>query len=300
MKREITPPTNMETSPEKLATSLERGELAYFSPGFFPLFQEADRLFLCDQRLGGSAHKNISYDPDTGRLAGFHYFARDQTDRLRGLMSRFSEEATRWLAERLPRYAREWRRDRASFRPEEEATRRLRQTARNDLLHLDAFPSRPARGDRILRLFVNLNENDPRVWVTADTFQQLLDRFGQEVGLPGSDVGSLTRKLGQGVLGFFDPARRRRTAYDDFMLRFHDFLKSNEKYQEGCAKRFWNFPPGSVWLLFGDGLAHAELRGRFALELSFFVPPEALHLPDLAPVSLLARAAGVPVVPWAA
>jgi hypothetical protein len=35
-------------------------------------------------------------------------------------------------------------------------------------------------------------------------------------------------------------------------------------------------------------LSHAELRGRYALELSLFVPTEALALPQLAPAALLA------------
>ena len=41
-----------------------------------------------------------------------------------------------------------------SYRPVEEATRKLRLKARNDLLHVDAFPTRPTNGWRILRCFV--------------------------------------------------------------------------------------------------------------------------------------------------
>ena len=45
-----------------------------------------------------------------------------------------------------PEYARSWRVDYASFRPVEEQGRELPLRHRNDLLHLDAFPTRPTHG----------------------------------------------------------------------------------------------------------------------------------------------------------
>ena len=54
-------------------------------------------------------------------------------------------------------YAATWKPDRGSYRPEEEATRRLRLTARNDLIHVDAFPNRPTQGYRILRVFAAMS-----------------------------------------------------------------------------------------------------------------------------------------------
>src|SRR5262249_13175323 len=157
--------------------------------------------------------------------------------RLGGVLADFSFAATRWLAETFPGYAACWRLDRANYRPEEEATRRLRQTARNDLLHIDAFPSRPTQGYRILRLYVNLNPTEPRVWATSDTFDRLLERYGEKVGLPGTIAAGWARRLGQSLLGLFEPGRRVRTPYDEFMLRFHDFLKKNDRFQDHAPKR---------------------------------------------------------------
>src|SRR5581483_11628555 len=110
--------------------------------------------------------------------------SQQQADRLQHLMAEFSQRATAWLAEVLPQYAAGWQPDRASLRSQEEATRQLRITARNDLLHFDAFPSRPTRGQRILRLYVNINASDERVWMTSDTFAKVLARYGSQVGLP--------------------------------------------------------------------------------------------------------------------
>src|SRR5262249_52574714 len=133
----------------------------------------------------------------------------------------------------------------------EEATRRLRLKARNDLLHLDAFPTRPSRGWRILRLFVNVNPREPRVWVTSDTFPALLKCYGARVGLPHPGLHGLAGRLGRRLLGLFR-LRARRSEYDTFMLRLHDFLKGCERFQERCRKRLWHFPPGSAWLACTD------------------------------------------------
>src|SRR5207245_10467332 len=96
------------------------------------------------------------------------------------------------------------------------------------------------------------------------------------------------------------PGRAQRSLYDSFMLRFHDYLKANDEFQEHGPKRFWSFAPGSAWLVFTDVASHAALRGRFALEHSYFVAPETLSLPELSPPALLERACGIPVLNQAA
>lgn len=273
-------------APEHL---LERGEVLYFPTCPFPLPAADDRHFLCEQRLASSFHKNISYDPRGGDVTGFARTSPEQPERLRVVLAAFASAATAWLAGVLPRYATAWEPDRATLRPEEEATRRLRLTARNDLLHLDAFPNRPSQGRRILRLFVNLNENEPRVWVTSESFARLLERYGREVGAPPGAGPAWVRRLGANVLSLLRPGRSPHAPYDAFMRRLHHFLKANDEFQERAPRRFWKFAPGSAWLVFTDGVSHAELRGRFALEHSYFIAPQTLVLPDQAPAALLAR-----------
>lgn len=280
----------MQPTAGSLEQRLERGDLLTFEPCPFALPTGDDLAFLLDQRLRSSVHKNISYNPESDTVAGFLQASPEQAERLRALLARFTAGAADWLATLLPRYAAHWQPDRASFRPEEEAIRKLRRTARNDLLHFDAFPSRPTRGCRILRLFVNVNPIDPRVWVTSDTFAQVLERYGSQVGLPHALDDGWVRRLGHNLLNLFQPGSAERTAYDSFMLRLHHFLKTNDEFQERAPKRFRHFAPGAAWLVFSDGVSHAELRGQYALEHSFFVPPAALALPDEAPAALLARA----------
>ena len=270
-----------------LRERLERGEVIYYRVCPFPVAAGDDEDFLCQQRLAGRAHKNISYDPNTGKTNGFMRQSPERADRLRRLFASFSSHATSWLAATLPHYARGWQLDRVSFRPEEEATRRLRLSARNDLLHVDAFPSRPTNGKRLLRVFVNLNPVDPRVWMTTDPFSILFERYGQEAGLPAQYRAPWGNRLLQFLSRLIRRRRPRRSPYDSFMLRFHDFLKRNEEFQEKCPKRFWSFPPGSAWMCFTDTVSHAVLRGRYALEHSYFVSPNDLALPRESPAAIV-------------
>lgn len=279
---------------------LERGEILTFSPCPFALPSGDAHDFLLAQRLKSSLHKHITFNPETGSVGGHLHDSPEQAARMQALLSDFGAGAAAWLAGLLPHYAAHWRPDRVSYRPEEEALRKARPTARNDLLHLDAFPSRPTRGWRILRLFVNVNPTDDRVWVTSETFARLLERYGATVGLPGPGGDGWARRLGQGLIGLFQPGVRARTDYDSFMLRLHHFLKTSDAFQEGAPRRFWRFPPGSCWLLLTDTLSHADLRGQYALEHSFFIAPASLALPAESPPALLESACGRPVLARAA
>jgi 3-deoxy-D-manno-oct-2-ulosonic acid (Kdo) hydroxylase len=283
-----------------IARRLERGEVIYYPSCPFPLPQRDDMAFLLGQRLASRAHKNVSYDPRRDRAASFHHESAEQAERVRSVLAAFGRGVSAWLASVLPRYAASWKPDMVSYRPIEEATRKARLKARNDLLHIDAFPTRPTNGWRILRCFVNVNPSEPRVWVTSDPFARLLERFGEAAGLPGRHGIDWARRVQDGVLRLFRPGRPTRTVYDAFMLRLHDYLKANEEFQERCHKQFWKFPPGSAWMAITDTCSHAVLRGRFALEHSYFLAPASLALPDESPAALLARACGRAVLVAAA
>lgn len=289
-------PMDLAAPPE---IRLERGEVVAFSTSPFELPAGDDAEFLLAQTLASRAHKNISYDPTTGRSGGFARRSRAQSQRLTRILAEFAHRATAWLAGYLPRYSVRWTLDRISYRPLEEATRRLRRKSRNDLLHVDAFPSRPSHGNRILRLFANVNPTQPRVWATSYPFGELLRRYGAAAGLPDSRQ-PLSTNIKNTMLRIFNPKRAERSDYDSFMLRFHDYLKNNDQFQEREPKCVWKFPPGSVWLAMTDTCSHAVLSGQYALEHSYFIAPESQVLPDESPSALLGKAAGRPVLRIAA
>jgi len=111
-------------------------------------------------------------------------------------------------------------------------------------LHVDAFPSRPTRGGRILRVFSNLNLTKPRVWNTTDSFETLAKQYAEDAGLRqiAEDNSYLSRAV-QSVAEKLGFSKSGRTAYDVFMLRFHDYLKENREFQQNCPKIKMEFPP---------------------------------------------------------
>src|SRR6516162_3829987 len=126
--------TGPDEDTRSLMIRLERGELITFSQAPFPLPQETDLSLLFSMQLA-SLSKNISYDPATGRVTGFVHDNLTQPKSLARIFGEFSRRVSTWLGSWLPPYASACIADRATFRSEEEATRRLRLTARNDLLH---------------------------------------------------------------------------------------------------------------------------------------------------------------------
>jgi hypothetical protein len=276
---------------------LEEGNILFFEETPFGL-PPVDVQFLLGQRQSEAGyHKNIAYRPLSDRLTGYDESSSGDRDTLHAIMQRFSRRAIEFTQQLLSPYAGSLAVDFASFRPQQEAGRQIRQRARNDLLHVDSFPTRPSHGNRILRVFTNINQTEPRVWVTADTFDRLAERFAGSGGIPlPRRVASGPKKL---LVKFAQAARLHslaRPPYDDWMLRFHHFLKANQEFQNTCSRTRWEFPPGSAWLVFADMVSHAVLSGQFALEQTFIVSKSALVLPEKAPVRILERIAGRPVV----
>ncbi len=176
--------------------------------------------------------------------------------------------------------------DFASFRPQEEEGRDLPTKKRNDLLHVDAFPTRPTRGDMILRFFTNIHPTKPRVWMTSDPMGTLAPRYASDAGLAEvarHPKGSIANR----VVGAFGGVEAKRSAYDRFMLGFHDYLKFNGEYQQSCAKYRFEFPPDSTWMVFTDVVPHAVLSGQYALEQTVIVARESLAGRENAPIEIL-------------
>jgi hypothetical protein len=277
---------------QRLAQELESGNILFFPRMPFPL-SEADHAFLLAQKQTEAGyHKNIAYRPAEGRLTGTGKMPAQEAARLKAILRDYSEWATKFLGELIPEYAGRWTRDFASYRPIEEKGRAARLTARNDLAHVDAFPTRPTHGDRILRVFTNINPTRGRVWITSETFEGLAERFARQVGIPKGGAGkhlfgSMARALGI--------RQWARSPYDAFMLRFHDFLKENADFQRNCAKQEWEFPPGSCWICYTDMVSHAVLSGQFALEQTFLISRHAMALPEKSPIRILERICGHPL-----
>lgn len=288
-------PASADSCARSYCEKLEAGEILFFASLPYDL-PETDREFLLAQRSSESRlHKNVSYRPEQDELRGFSAEAVPRR-RMQEVMRNYATQVLEFLARFLSPYAGKWWVDYASFRPLEEEGRQLPLHKRNDLLHVDAFPSRPTRGGRILRVFTNLNPHKPRIWLTTDQFSELARRFAFDAGLReiaarGSFLRRRFERLGR-ALGVPGAAR---SPYDRFMLHFHDYLKENAAFQAGCRKVRMEFPPLGTWLAFTDGVPHAVLSGQFALEQTLLIPPSALVAPQRAPVRVLEALCGQPL-----
>jgi len=270
---------------------LEAGAILFFPAPPFDLPQSDVEFLLSLKPADSRLHKNISYRPESDLLRGFS--DDGSKTRVHEIMRKYASEVRGFVDAFLAPYAGRLQMDYASFRPLEEEGRDLSLHKRNDLLHVDAFPSRPTQGARILRVFTNVNPAKDRVWVVAERFPELAARFARAAGLPSyarspGPWSGLKRTLSRA--GFPLPDR---AAYDEFMLHFHDWLKENSEFQRAKeGKEQVSFPPMATWLVYTDGVPHAALSGQFAMEQTFIVPIEALVAPEVSPIRVLEKMAG--------
>ena len=276
-------------------SQLEAGNILFFAKMPFEMPAAHIELLLGQRQSGAGYHKNIAYRPAEDRLIGYAERDAARIGQLHAAMRSYSESAVRFASQFLAPYAPAWRVDFTSFRPQEEEGRALRLHARNDLLHVDSFPGRPSNGDRILRLFTNINPREPRVWITSETFDALAARFAGSPGLPAPQRPSAIEGKLLSLARAAGFKKLARPPYDQWMLRLHHFLKENQEFQAQTPRTRWEFPPQSTWMVFTDMVSHAVLHGQFALEQTFLISRGSLVNPEMAPVRILERMAGGPL-----
>lgn len=274
--------------------ALEAGGILYFPATPVPIPGADLEFLLTRQQTSSALHKNIAYKPDRDQLSGVDGKSADpaQLDQMHGIMRRYSASVEAFLAEFLAPYARRWRLDYASYRPIEEQGRDLPTRRRNDLLHTDAFPTRPTRGWRILRFFHNIHPTRTRDWVVGEPFGRVVGNFAPaKLALPHADgpVARSGKQLAQATgLASLVP-QWKRTPYDEFMMRLHNTMKEDAAFQNSCVRENLQFAPGSSWMVYTETVPHAVLAGQYALEQTFLVDPAAMVTRESAPVAILEK-----------
>jgi hypothetical protein len=256
---------------QRALTALEHGRVLLLELPFPIAADEADLL---RPDVAGAERKNVSFDPGAGRLGNIA-LAPGEARRLKALLRRFAADSARLLGDLLPGYAAALEQARTSFRPNEIAGRTYSPRHDDRRLHIDAFPSRPLGGKRILRLFTNVaSDGTVRAWRVGEPFEPYAQRFLPQAGrpLPGSAW-----------------LLERRSAYDHIMLGLHDRGKLDAAYQATAPRADVSFASGTTWLCFTDQVLHAALAGHCALEQTFHVPVSAMADPALAPLRVLER-----------
>ena len=269
---------------EAAARALESGGVIRLPRVNF-ILTESERRFLSPAWSDGRA-KNISFDGV--RLRGAKGKAKDCAD-LAAMIGRFAAAAGELVAALFPRYAPYVKRARTSYRPQPAEGRRVSWRKDDSRLHVDAFPSRPNRGERILRVFANVNPVDDRVWRVGEPFEAMAKTLLPRVAKPIPGAATLLAAL--------RITRSRRSDYDHLMLNLHDQAKRDPAYQRECAQETVRFTPGTTWLCFSDQVMHAAVSGQFMLEQTIHLPGSALYDPARAPLAVLERLTGRALVP---
>jgi hypothetical protein len=256
--------------------ALESGAVLMF-PDLRFVLQDGETAFL-DARVSDGKAKNISLDHRTGKMQS-SALTGEAAERLAAMIERFGAGAASLVHDLLP--YRDVERARTSYRPVQVKGRSYSKISDDRLLHVDAFPSRPMRGRRILRFFANIAPSSPRDWEVGEPFEPFAARFlpGLKPHFPGKSW--LCQKLGV--------TRGRRSRYDETMLSLHDAAKLDDAFQRSSPHMPVRFPPGCCWLVFTDMVLHAALGGEFALEQTFHLDVDQLVMPEKSPIKVLER-----------
>jgi hypothetical protein len=273
---------------QRAVTALEAGSVLYFPHLAFRL-ADGETQFL-DASVSDGKAKNISLDHTTGKLQATSLTGA-RAEALGAMMERFGAGAAGLIDALLP--YRDVERARTSFRPVQVKGRSYSKINDDRLLHVDAFPSRPMRGRRILRFFANIApstspDGGSRHWQVGEPFEDFVRNFLPRLRphLPGKSW--LYGKLGV--------TRGRRSLYDEMMLSLHDMGKLDVHFQAHSPQTPVAFPPGSCWLVYTDQVLHAALGGEFALEQTFHLDIGQMAEPERAPVKILERLSGKTLV----
>jgi hypothetical protein len=275
---------NVASPENRWIAALESGKVLYFPRLGFPLSRQEQAL-LRPELLEPKA-RNISLDAQ-GRLKGAAGNDAVQAA-IKAMMARFAGQARGLVESAFPGYAAHLRAAPTSLRPTQVSSRRQSVRADDRRLHVDAFPSRPNRGERILRVFANVNpQGEARVWRVGEPFVDAAKHF-----LPRAKPYSPWQARLLHTLGI---TKSLRTEYDHLMLQLHDAMKSDEAYQRDARQVRIEFPPGSCWVCFSDQTLHAAMSGQHMLEQTFHLPVANQYNPGASPLAILSRLVGHPL-----
>ena len=255
--------------------ALEDGKVLAFA---LPFALAANETGFLDAGSLDNSRKNISYDPRTGRCNGSGHEGADLAA-LTAMLRRYGDGAESLMNALFPQYPPALERARTSFRPAEISGRATSPRHDDRRLHVDAFPTRPTHGQRILRVFTNVGTE--RHWRVGEPFEPFARAF-----LPRLRGMAPGQAWAMAALGL---TKGRRSAYDHAMLGLHDRGKLDDAYQASSPQAAVSFAPGTTWLCFTDQVMHAAMSGRGAFEQTFHLPVQAMARPETAPIRVLER-----------
>ncbi len=270
-------PNVQPTLSDQLALTLEQGKVLHLPKLRFDL-EDAEQIFYSPEWLSGK-RKNISLEGNEVRGASG---SPELLKQMGSMIRRYSEQSASLINRLFPNYTKHLNKARTSFRPSIVEGPPPSWKKDDSRLHVDAFPSRPNHGERILRVFTNVNPvGVSRVWRVGEPFEDAAKRFLPQIPrqLPGSAW----------LLHALKITKRPRSEYDHIMLHLHDRMKTDLDYQKNAPQQTVDFLAGSTWVCFSDQVLHAAMSGQFMFEQTFHLPISGQYHPELSPLKVLER-----------
>lgn len=266
---------------------LEQGKVIFLPQLAFSLSEQEEQLL--NPIWVDPKRKNISYQPLQDKLVGVADAAQEPA--IRELLKRHYQSCRQLISTILPEYQAALHTPTNSLRlhPVSRWTQNTSWRKDDSRLHVDAFPSRPNYGERIMRIFTNINPNgEDRAWRVGESFPTLAQRF-----LPHLKSYSPLSSWLQKTVGI---TKSYRSHYDHLMLQMHDAMKADMDYQKHGPQVAVDFPPGSSWICFSDQTPHAAMGGQFMLEQTFLLPVDKMHDPQQSPLKILESLTNKPLI----
>jgi len=260
------------------AIDIEDGKVLYLESLQFKINKSEKKLFSPD--ILEPHTRNISLNAD-GSIKGA-IGTEEDIKALKALILRFRNQAKDLIFTAFPEYKPYLKLAPTSFRPLEVSDRVTSWRADDKRLHVDAFPSRPNYGERILRVFINVNpEGAPRVWRIGEPFSNIASKYLEKI----KPYSYIYTKL----IKFLGVTKSLRSEYDHIMLGLHDAMKSDMKYQKKSPQITMPFKPGTVWICFSDQASHAVMSGQYMMEQTLYLPVSRQYNPEKSPLSILSK-----------
>jgi len=278
--REFPDTTWADDGPTRGVESVVEDGLVLSFPQLPFTLSDDERRFL-DERWADGKAKNISVRWPGGELRGAAGSAADLAA-LRAMVVRYAEMSEAFALRLFPHYRGTLRRGNTSFRPAQVAGRETSWRKDDTRLHVDAFPSNPMRGTRLLRVFCNVNPSGvPREWRVGEPFVEHARRYLPSFTRPLPGSSWLMHRIGV--------TKRRRTEYDHVMLQLHDHAKADLAFQRSGPQARVDFAPGTTWVVYSDQVLHAAMGGQHMMEQTFMLDVEDQLFPEKSPLRTLER-----------
>jgi hypothetical protein len=272
-----------ESTQQEAINQLENGHILCLPELRFEVLPEEAQFF--SGHYVDPTAKHVGYQSTQHRLWGVQELTDQQHSQLKKMLERFARSSYTLVQHLLAPYTVHLVIGRTSFRPIEIDGRKTSYRKDDKLLHVDAFPSAPNQGNRILRVFSNINpHNEDRIWRIGEPFEQVAERFLPHLPEPLPGSRALLRAL--------KITKSYRTLYDHYMLRMHNVMKKDQHYQQTASQQTVRFAAGSAWIVQTDHVSHAAMKGRYVLEQTFYLPVKAMLDECRSPLRVLERRLG--------